>query len=137
MMEVEVLEIREAIEAADNALVYLRQARKNLDSASNWGLLDMFGGGLLSSFMKHSKMDDAQRDIQNARSAVLKFNKELGDIKGYSSIHISEYLKFADIFMDGFVFDIMVQSKINNSKNQCEEAIRQIENIKRDLENKL
>ena len=48
MNEVEAREIREAIDAADNALDHLRSARRYLDSAGNWGLLDMFGGGLIS-----------------------------------------------------------------------------------------
>ena len=103
MNDIEIKEIREAIDAADNALDHLHSARKYLDSAGNWGLLDMFGGGLISGFMKHSKMGDAEREIDNARYALQKFSKELRDVSGYSSIHINNFLTFADIFFDGFV----------------------------------
>ena len=52
-------EIHEAICAADDALEALRRADRSLSSASSWGLWDMFGGGFLSTMMKHGKMDDA------------------------------------------------------------------------------
>ena len=40
-------EKREAIEAGQRALSSLRTAEENLNSAKNWGLVDMFGGGIL------------------------------------------------------------------------------------------
>ena len=137
MNEVETREIREAIEAADNALVHLRSARKYLDSAGNWGLLDMFGGGLISGIMKHSKMGDAEREIDNARYALQRFSKELRDVSGYSSVHINDFLTFADFFFDGVVADILVQSQISDGKKQCDDAIRRVESIKAELQNKL
>ncbi len=38
-------EKREAIEAGQRALSSLQTAKENLNSAKNWGLVDMFGGG--------------------------------------------------------------------------------------------
>ena len=38
-------EKREAIEAGRRALNSLQAAKENLNSAKNWGLVDMFGGG--------------------------------------------------------------------------------------------
>ena len=137
MTEIEIREIREAIDAADNALLHLRSARKYLDSASNWGLLDMFGGNLITGLVKHSKMGNAEREIDEARYALQRFSKELRDVSGYSSIHINDFLTFADFFFDGFVADILVQSKISDGKRQCDDAIRQVEAIRRELQSKL
>lgn len=137
MNDVEAREIREAIDAADEALDHLYSARRCLDSAGNWGLLDMIGGGLLSGFMKHSKMSDAEHEIDEARYALQKFSRELRDVSGYSSIHIGEFLTFADFFFDGFVADILVQSKISDGKRQCDEAIRRVESIRAELQDKL
>lgn len=53
-------EKREAIAAGNRALNSLRAAQENLSSAKNWGLWDMFGGGFISTVVKHSKMDRAQ-----------------------------------------------------------------------------
>ena len=137
MTEMEIREIREAIDAADNALVHLKSARKYLDSAGNWGLLDTFGGGLISGVMKHSKMGSAEREIDEARYALQTFSKELRDVSGYSSIHINDFLTFADFFFDGFLADILVQSKISEGKKQCDEAIRRVSGIRRELEARL
>ena len=45
-------EKREAIEAGQRALSSLRTAKENLNSAKNWGLVDMFGGGFFSTMLK-------------------------------------------------------------------------------------
>ena len=42
------IEIQEAIEAADDAILHLESAREYLGSAGRWGLLDLFGGGYIS-----------------------------------------------------------------------------------------
>lgn len=70
-------EVREAIQAGQRALLALGNAERYLSSASGWGLWDMFGGGMFSSLMKHSKMDDAQRSIEQAQRALQNFNNEI------------------------------------------------------------
>ncbi len=137
MNESEVREIREAIDAADNALDHLNSARRYLDSAGNWGLLDMFGGNLITGLIKHSKMGDAEREINEARYALQRFSQELRDVRGYSSIHINEFLTFADFFFDGFIVDILVQSKISDGKKQCDEAINKVKSIRAELQDRL
>ena len=42
MNDQEYRELQEAIQAADDALYHLQSARKYLNSAGNWGLLDIF-----------------------------------------------------------------------------------------------
>ena len=126
-------EITEAINAADEALEHLKRARQCLGSAGNWGILDMLGGNLLTGFLKHSKMNNAEREIDEAKWALQKFSKELRDVDGFSSIHINDFLTFADFFWDGFVADVLVQSKISNAKKQCDEAIMRVAQIREEL----
>ena len=126
-------EIAEAIEAADVALEHLKRARQCLNSAGNWGLLDIFGGSWITGFVKHSKMNNAEREIDDARYALQAFSKELRDVDGFSSIHINDFLTFADFFWDGFVADVLVQSKISNAKKQCDEAIKRVQDIREQL----
>ncbi len=139
MNDLERKEINEAISAADNALYHLRAADKRLKSARNWGLVDIFGGGggLISGIAKHSKMSSAEREIDEARFALQRFSRELRDVSGYSSIHINEFLTFADFFFDGFIADVLVQSKIGNARKQCEQAIRHVTEIRAELVKKL
>ena len=137
MNENERRETREAINAAEDALYHLYLARKQLGSAGNWGLLDIFGGGFISGLIKHSKMSDAEREIEEARYSLQRFSKELRDVSGYSSIHIDEFLTFADFVFDGLFTDVGVESKISRAKEQCEDAIIIVSQIKDELEARL
>ena len=51
----EMREIREAIQAGERALTSLRKAEEKLTCASNWGLWDIFGGGLISGIANTAK----------------------------------------------------------------------------------
>lgn len=124
-------EIDEALQAGREALGCLRQAKECLNSAGNWGIADMLGGGFLTTFVKHSKMKDADRLIQDARSALRHFQKELTDVDTISEFHIEtgDFLSFADYFFDGLIADWLVQSRIKESKKQVDDAIRKVEYI--------
>ena len=63
-------------------------------------------------------MGNAEREVQEAKYALQKFSKELRDVSGYSSIHINDFLTFADFVFDGFLADVLVQSKISEAKRQ-------------------
>lgn len=104
-------EIQEAIRAGERSLSSLQEAERQLKKAKNWGLVDIFGGGAVSGIMKHMKIDNASRCIDNARMDLETFRDELGDIHGIESMNIDirGFWTFADFFLDGFVADIFVQ----------------------------
>lgn len=137
-MTSEMREIREAIQAGERALTSLRKAEEKLTSASNWGLWDIFGGGLISGIAKHSKMNDAITYLEDAKRNLTVFQKELRDVNGTYNLQleISEFLSFADFFFDGFIADYLVQTKINNAKQQVHEAIRSVSAIVGQLKTK-
>lgn len=124
-------EIGEAIEAGEQALSSLREAQKQLDSAGNWGLLDIFGGSTVSGVMKHMKVNNAERSIQDAKRDMEKFRSELQDVHGIEDldIDIGGFWTFADFFFDGLISDIYVQSKIGKAKRQVQEAVTRVGDI--------
>lgn len=124
-------EINEALYAGQEALRCLNQAKDCLSSAGNWGIVDMLGGGMLTTFIKRSKMKDADELVQQARSALKRFQRELMDVDSIPEFHIQtgDFLSFADYFFDGFVADMLVQSKINDAKRQVENAIQKVNYI--------
>ena len=135
MNEVMRREMQEAIIAGERALSSLRSAHEKLNSASNWGLFDMFGGGLFSTIMKRSKMSDAQNLMENAKSDLLRFQRELKDVNIPLDLRmeVGSFLSFADFFFDGFVADYLVQNKISDAKAQVSEAIYKVERILNEL----
>lgn len=129
-------ETQEAIDAGNKALTMLKKARHDLGSAGNWGLLDMFGGGAFTTMIKRSKMNDAKRNMEQAKFALRRFSKEVKDVSMNLPLEMETdgFLSFADFFMDGFFVDWMVQSQINRAKGQVDEAIRRVEFVLKQLE---
>ena len=74
-------EYGEAIVAGKQAVSTLNMALSSLQSAKNWSTVDMFGGGLITTAMKHSNFDDAKHYIHSAQSKLRQFQEELLDIK--------------------------------------------------------
>ena len=128
-------ERQEAIDAGERALDSLYGVRKELESAGNWGLLDMFGGGMFTTFVKHSKMNDAQRYMERAKRDLAAFSRELADVSETLNINSGDFLTYADYFFDGFVADMMVQSRIRDAQRQVDDAIYRVESILSRLRN--
>ena len=125
------IEIREAIEAGERALLSLQDARRSLGSARNWGLLDLFGGGSISGLVKHMKIGDARSSLNRAKADLENFSRELSDVQDLQglNIEIGDFLTFADFFFDGFLTDIMVQSRIHKAQDDLENAIYRVESM--------
>lgn len=132
-------EMEGALDAGERALSSLRTAQEKLNSAGNWGLFDMFGGGLFSTIMKRSKMDDAQQLMEAAKTDLKRFQRELKDVNIPLDLRmeVGSFLSFADFFFDGFVADYLVQSKISEAKEQVSDAIIRVEQILNELRRKM
>ena len=128
-------EIDEAIASGERALVSLKEAQNKLNSARNWGIFDMLGGGLIADIIKHSKMNDASTYLEEAKRDLLVFQKELQDVQETVDlkVDVDGFLTFADFFFDGIIMDYVVQSKIAEARKQIEQAIPLVEGLVNDL----
>ena len=90
---------------------------------------------MISGLVKHSKMGTAQRYMEQAKSDLQSFSRELQDVNMTHNLNLNvgDFLTFADFFFDGLIADWLVQDRINETKNQVEDAIRQVEDIVRRL----
>lgn len=131
------IEIEEALAAGRAALDSLNRVNQSLSSAKGFGIWDMLGGGFVSGMLKHSKIDSASAEMENAKMLLGKFQKELRDVSMHPDMHIDigSFAVFADFFLDNIVSDWYVQSKINQSKEQVEEAIEHVKTALNNLEN--
>ena len=132
-------ELREAIAAADSALDSLENARRSLSSARNWGIYDILGGGLISGLVKRSKMRDAGAEMEDARQKLQRFRRELEDVDqlidpGFTNFDLTA---FGDLFLDGFLFDLVAQGKISDARQQVERAMGEVRRIRARLEDRL
>ena len=116
----EIKELDEALSAGQTVLTGLDQAVSELQSARDMGTWDLIGGGILTTMIKHDRMDDARASIEQVQIDLLRFKRELADVQQSAEMQIEmEPLeRFADMFLDGLIIDWIVQSKINNSLEQ-------------------
>lgn len=138
-LRLDIKELREAITAGERALSSLDKVQDSLESAKGWGTWDILGGGLLSNMAKHSAIDDANNNAHDFQRLLRNFEKELLDVNEFNDIelNLSSFASFADFFLDGFFADWFVQSKINDSIANTQNANRRLNSIVNDLRNDL
>ncbi|WP_068785880.1 hypothetical protein [Paenibacillus phocaensis] len=136
VLTVQLKEVDEAVRAGQSALHDLEAAEEDLRSAKNWGTYDMLGGGMLSTHIKHGRIDEAMSHLHVARQSLQHFSRELRDVGETlpSNLEIGGFLKFSDYFFDGFFTDWLVQGQINDSLDQVLAQSSAVSEVQRELE---
>ncbi len=132
-------ELEEAITAGTVALRAANEVVQNMKDAQNLGVFDALGGGFLADMAKHETLEEAQKNVEDLQIALQKFNKELSDVKLRSQIQVGmdRLLKFADVFFDNFLTDILALENIQHSQMQVDQTRDQILGILRQLQTRL
>ena len=122
-------EIIEALDAGESVLSQLSAIEDTLKSASNWGVVDMVGGGFLSDMAKYGRLDEAQQQMNELSRLLAMYSKELKDLDVdlNLSANIGSGMQFADFFFDGFIADSMALSRINRLRDQVADIRRQVQ----------
>ena len=135
-----VREIEEAHAAADSARQVLSRAADLLDSAGSWSTYDtFFGGGLIADAVKHDRLDQAQRLMQESDRAMRRLSRELADL-GHGpvgSLGISEALSFFDVFFDNIISDWMVRDRIAQAGTRVRAARSTVDEVRSRLRKSL
>ncbi|WP_157631514.1 hypothetical protein [Catelliglobosispora koreensis] len=135
----ELTETEEARDAAASALEALGRVDSLLSSASNWSTYDtFFGGGIISSSIKHSRLDEAARAADAADDALTKLRHELADVQGAAAVMpglaIGEFTRFADVWFDNIFSDLSVRGRIKDAQANVEELIGKVRQLHARLE---
>jgi hypothetical protein len=138
VLDAEVREVAEAIVAAAAAERALRQVAESLGSAGSWSTYDTwFGGGAISSVVKHDRLDQAQRAASRAEEALAALRRELADVGGggavVPSLGIDGLTRFLDIWLDNIFTDLSVSSRIKDAKATTTAAQRAVTAVQRSL----
>ncbi len=136
--ELIVRDVKEGILACGRALSSLKRAIKSLESAKNWGVWDIMGGGFISTAAKHSEIDNMKQEVRNIEKEIRTLNTILSHVNLPSDmdIEISGFATFADYFFDGLIADLFVQSKIKDSLNKLRDTYDRINKIQYALQTK-
>lgn len=127
-------ELIEGIAAGNKAENAFLKVQKSLSSAQGWGAVDVLGGGLLSTAIKHSHIGDAKKEIDQAQVLLANFQRELADVKPTNdTMEIGKLEVFADFLLDGLLFDLIVQSKINTAQERTRQLQQKLQAAIQDL----
>lgn len=112
-------ELKEAKLAAEEVIARIDNAVSSLDSASSWGIFDIFAGGFFSSLIKRDKISNANNDVREISVSLNSLNKELEDVNMHLPEEISDTVgdRFFDVWFDNIFTDIRVQGEIKDSLN--------------------
>lgn len=130
----EMKEIEESIYVGKVLYQEIGYTKEILQSAKNWGTIDLLGGDFISSMAKHEKIDEAQKQFTRVSNLLVNFNKELEDINMYS-LNFSTSIKTFDIFFDNIFTDISVNSQINKSYDDICKLEKNVNSILINLKN--
>ena len=129
----ELRQLDEAIAAGGRALGSLAVLEEQLGTASGWSTYDtFFGGGLISTAIKHDHMDRAAALSREADAALRGFGRELGDVglDGVdAALSMSGGTRFLDMWFDNIVTDLSVRSQIQSARERAQHARIQIQRL--------
>lgn len=126
------IEVEEALEEGYRCEFAINSALKSLESAKSWGTWDMFGGGGISSMMKHDAIRSSKKSLEGLGYSITKLNEELSDVN--MSILTGEFESIGskymmDVLFDNIFTDMSVQSKITSSLNKVESLKRNLSEV--------
>ena len=107
-------EIKEAREALLDLQDEIDLVIKETESASKWGIFDIFADSSLVSFVKRGKIKDINSGLEIIRKKLEIAKKELGDVRINLDEEISDtsYDFFVDVIFDNIFTDLRVNREI-------------------------
>ena len=132
-------DVEEAIEAGRKAFKSLRMVRDRLEEAETWGTLDLFGGKIVTTYIKHSEINYANKFLEVAKRDLEAFDKELKKLSDTYDIEIDtdDFLAFVDQFLDLFIADWLMQNRIEEALTNVRRLMVEVNNVLNQLKCKI
>ena len=134
--EIKIQKIKETLETGQVALETLKQAQIKLDSVKSWITIDGFGGSLLISIVKHSKIEETLQVLEEAKKNVRRFQLQLKTIELPMGVKkdVGIFVSFATFFLDGTVENYLIKERVGDVTEQLDDAVRMVECICKGLQ---
>lgn len=111
------------------ARYHLEEAQHELGSARGWGLWDLFGGGFISTMIKHGHMDDAEKHIREAQRLLEMAGHLAPDVRSLFEEKDHGIARLADWLFDGTLSDLYMQSCIGDRKRAVEKLLERVQGL--------
>lgn len=135
-LETESIEVTDVLQLGNALRWQLHHIMEILQSARNWGRMDLIGGGSISSALKRERMEETRKALAELDVILGYFRKKFRETPVISRISYEEWgndLFVADFLLDGFVIDALVQVDIVDCQAEMERLYEQTEMICKSL----
>jgi hypothetical protein len=135
--QIEGREVAEALQAVVDADVALHDVERALGSAQNWSTWDLLGGGMISSMVKQSRMDDAAAAARRADEHLLTLRHELADLgadRAAPVLEMTELTRFLDVWFDNVFTDFSVAGRIDRAMGNVGACRARVAQLHRNLD---
>lgn len=128
-------EIKEAQKALLDLQDEIDSVIKETESASRWGIFDIFADSSLVGFVKRGKIKDINSGLEIIREKLEIAKKELGDVRINLDEEISDtsYDFFVDIIFDNIFTDLRVNREIKEIRENLFDLRERVEEILKKL----
>ncbi|GIF62108.1 hypothetical protein Ais01nite_01430 [Asanoa ishikariensis] len=135
----ELHEIAEAVAVARVAADDLALVQDGLRGASGWSTYDtFFGGGALSSAMKHSRLDATAFAAARADRSLAVLRTELADVPDAPAtapqLAIDGLTRFVDVWFDNIFTDLAVRGRIQRAQENVARCAAMVDDVRGRLE---
>ena len=131
----ELTEIAEAERTAQAALTALDAVRNALSSASGWNTFDEFGGGMLASMEKHSKLDQAADLAAEADRQLATLKTELTSAGQLApQLTVGNGTRFIDICFNSIFTDMAFSAHIGQAQQNTAQAAQTVSGVQQRLQ---
>ena len=132
----EELKKQEALSKIDEILSLTNEAKSKFKSARNWGIFDIFGGGLIADLFKHSNLNSVKSLMERISCNLEQLHFILGTIiipEDYR-MNMNGFITFADFVFDDIFFSTWMTFKIISGIDQVNELENKLLTLKTHLE---
>lgn len=125
---------KELMEAKESLLDLKDEIDKTIkltESASRWGIFDLFADSGLVGMVKRGKIKDINRGLDRVRDKLLVAKNELNDIRIDLDDEISDstYDFFVDVIFDNIFTDLRVNREIKEIRANLEDLSDRVDEL--------
>ena len=128
-------ELKEARQALLDLKNEIDKTIKMTESASRWGLFDLFADSGLVGLVKRGKIKDINSNLKIVRDKLEVAKRELNDIRIDLDVEIpdSTYDFFVDVIFDNIFTDLRVNGEIKEIREKLEDLGDRVDELLRKI----
>lgn len=128
-LEAHLRALAEAAAAGARAAAITAKVRELVSSAGEWSALDLVGGQIVSSWVKHDCIDEARQLLPQLQVSLARLRAEANDVGltfTLPDLAAPGGSRFVDVFLDNVVSDWLAHASLGKTEDGLNDAHRVI-----------